>query len=258
MAYKVELFKAYFHPRTHKRITAQKAKLYQRRTGKRVRPQQWVVVKNVVGDTTGWAPEQIRMVKREVQRRPIVAAAKLTETKAILRVGSLKERHVRQTLGAHRVYQRLCDDFEPPGYDPSSGEVEWRRGAIRIRINGTVDGRRIKEVIHLAFSKTHWETGFSNVEHAKEGFKDWLVGAILSNLRRRGLRLSDPVESAGRIQSLLKKRANLVSDLDHIPPQFTSIRGGKMEQIRWTTDAIRAQKKSRQLRGATIQVEKLI
>jgi hypothetical protein len=249
MPYRVELLHAYFHPRTHKRISQDKARLYRRRTGKRIKPQRWLIVRNVVGDTRGLAPEQIATLKKRAGR--IEYASRLTRTEAILRLSSVKERHVRRTFADHRIFKKLYDDFEVPG------DLQ-RRGAIRLTINGTLEGRRIKEVIHLGFMKREWESRYGRPGDAKERFKDWLVGVTLSNLRRRGLRLSDPVESAGRVRDLEKKRHDLLDEIDKTPPQFTSIIGGKMEQLKWATEAIRQQKKSKQLRGVTIRVEKLI
>lgn len=247
MPSRVELQKVYYHPRTHKRITQAQARTYYRRTHKRIRPQQWLIVRDVVGETRGLAPEQIANLKRRAGR--ITYAARLTRIESILKLSSLKERHIRRTLADHRVFKKLYDDFEVPG------DIQ-RRGMIRLTLNGTLDGRRLKKVIHLGFMKSAWVFGYGRSGDAKEGFKDWLVGAVLSNLRRRGLRVSDPVESQGRIADLSRNREGMLQMLEM--EENAAKRGGWLERIKWVTDAIRTQKKSRQLRGVTMKVEKVI
>lgn len=246
MPSRVELQKVYYHPRTHQRITQATARTYFRRTGKRIRPQHWLILRNVVGDTRGLDRDQVAALKRVAGR--ITYTARLTRTESILRTASLSEKRVRVVLGDHRIYKKLYDDFEVPG------DIQ-RRGMIRVTINGTLKGRHIKKVIHLGFHKGAWERYYGSKADAKEGFKDWLVAAILSNVRRRGLRLSNPIQSQQRIQDLETKRTNKLKELDLTPKEFA---GGIMEQIRWATEAIKEQKKSRQLRGATIRVEKII
>jgi hypothetical protein len=247
MGYRVDLEKHYYHPRTHKRISAVKARQYVRRTGKRIKPQVWLTTRHTVGPRNEYmSDQQFLSAKKRAGR--ILYTSRLTTQEAILKASSLKQRHIRRTLGSHRVFNRLYEDFERPG------DIQ-RRGAVRVTIAGSVEGRRIKEVIHLGFHKTIWEIGFRDHDRAKEGFKDWLTAAILTNLRRRGLRVSDPRESAQRIQDLTKNRAGLVEMLEFTEPKK---RGAQMERIQWATEAIVKQKKSRQLRGVTIRVEKLI
>lgn len=247
MGYRVDLEKHYYHPRTHKRLSQEKARVYMRRVGKRIKPQLWITVRHTVSDRSHYMSEgQWKLAKKKAGR--IDYTARLTRQEAILKPSSLKQRHIRRTLGQHRVFNTLYEDFQTPG------DIQ-RRGAIRVSIGGVVDGRKIKEVIHLGFHRTVWQSGFRNEEEAKEGFKDWLTAAILINLRRRGLRVSDPKESAGRVHDLSKNRAGMVELLEFTKPEK---RGALMEQIKWATDAMIKQKKSRQLRGVSIRVEKLV
>jgi hypothetical protein len=248
MGYRVDLEKHYYHPRTHKRLSQEKARAYMRRTGKRIKPQLWLTTRHTVGERSEYLSDATYSAAKKRAGR-IDYTARLTRQEAILRSSSLAARHVRRTLGNHRVFNRLYEDFETPG------DIQ-RRGAIRMTVTGTVDGRRIKEVIHLGFQRSVWEHGYRNHEHAREGFKDWLTAAVLTNLRRRGLRVSDPKESADRIQHLERERSAKVEMMDFTDDPKK--RAGYMEQVRWATEAISRQKKSRQLRGVTIKVDKLI
>lgn len=247
MGYRVDLEKHYYHPRTHKRLSQDKARYYMRRTGKRIKPQVWLITRHTTGERQDYLSDaQFQAAKRRAGR--ILYTSRLTRQESILRSSNVKGRHIRRTLGDHRVFNKLYEDFETPG------DAE-RRGAVRISVTGSLDGRKVRETIHLGFQKSIWETRFRNDEKAKEGFKEWLTGSILTNLRRRGLRLSDPVESAGRIRDLTKNRAGMVEMLDFTDPKK---RGGLIERIKWATDAIVKQKKSRQLRGVSIRVDKLV
>jgi len=247
MGYRIDLVKHYYHPHTGKRLSQEKARLYMRRVGKRIRPQLWLTARHTLSERGYYlSDQQFQSAKKYAGR--IMYAERLTRQEAILRATSLKEQKVRTALADHRVFSRLYEDFVRPG----EGR---RRGSIRVTVSGTLDGRRIREVIHLGFDKDLWEMNFRSDAHAKEGFKEWLVGAVLSNVRRRGLRLSDPRQSAERVRDLIKNRQGMVEMLDFTKPEK---RGKLLQRIKWATDAIIRQKKSRELRGATIRIEKLV
>lgn len=247
MPQRVDLVSVYRHPRTGKRLTEKAAKTYNKRAKKKIKGERWLVVRHTVGDTRGLAKEQIAILKKRAGR--ISYAARLTTVEKILPMKSFSDRKVRQTLAQQQVYKKMWDDFKV------EGDIQ-RRGAIRMTISGYAEGRRVKEIIHLGFHRQHWLEGYGRSADAYEGFKDWLVGAVLSNLRRRGLRLSNPKESARRINDLSKNRQGMLSMMEmETKPEK---RGGWLERIKWATDAIRQQKKSRQVTQATIKIEKLI
>lgn len=200
-----------------------------RRTGRRFRPEKWLIVRHSYTK----ADLAIAPYLKKKQGR-IEHAVRLTTTEKILRLSGLADRKVRQTLANKRVYEKLWQNWG---------------GEIRITVGGHVGGKKVKEIIHLAFQRGNWEGN-------KEGFREWLTGAVLSNLRRRGWRVSNPRESARRIGLLGRNRSGMVQMLDFTKdPQK---RAGLMERIEWATDAIRRQKASKQIRGATIKMEKLV
>ena len=247
MGQRVDLVSVFYHPKTGRRISQARAKLYNKRAKKPIKPESWLVVRATAGDPRFMTPEQYRTSKRHAGR--ILYSARLPTVEKILTVSSFHDRHIRRTLGAHRVYKKLWDDFRTPG------DIQ-RRGGIRISVSGDVEGRRMKEIIHLPFMRSVWQQGFSSEAKAEEGFKEWLVGSVLSNLRRRGVRLSNPVESAARIGELTKNRQGMLNmlEMEDKPEK----RGGWIERVKWATDAIRQQKKLKQLKKATIRIEKLV
>lgn len=247
MPYRVDLVRVFYHPRTGKRLSEDKAKAYNRRAKKKIRAQHWLIARTTVGDTSGLSQAQISALKQRAGR--IQYSARLTQTESILKLSSFKDRRVRQTLADKKVFSKLWDDFHVPD------DIQ-RRGSVRISISGTVEGRRVKEIIHLPFLRSVFSESYRNEDNAKEGFKDYLVGAILTNLRRRGLRISNPIESAKRINDLTKNRQGMLNMLELETKDAK--KGGWLERIKWASDSIRLQKKSKQLRGATIRVEKLI
>lgn len=247
MGYRVDLEKHYYHPRTGKRLSQVKARLYMRRVKKRIKPQLWITTRFVAGERSDWLSDaQFQAAKKRSGQ--ITYTTRLTRQERILRSSAIKERHIRRTLADHRVFSKLYDDFKVPG------DIQ-RRGAIRVTINGVMEGRKVREVIHLGFMRSLWDLKFGRGEDAREGFKDWIIGSILSNLRRRGLRLSNPIESAERIRNLMKNRQGMVEMMDFTKPVN---RGGLIERIKWATDAIKKQKHSRQLREVSIRIEKLV
>lgn len=173
---------------------------------------------------------------------------KMTEVEKILPVSSFSERHLRDTFNKQEVFRNIWNNWG---------------GIIRIAVSGTVDdGRRVKEIIHLAYHKEHWESqergrGVRKVS-GRELFRRWLVSAVSSNLRRRGLRLSNPKESAGRISRLRGDLAKLQGQTEYIGYMHKDRMGGHVQQMVWKAEAIRKQMKTKQLRGATIRIEKLV
>jgi hypothetical protein len=178
-----------------------------------------------------------KKTKKETTWWAITEKAKLIETEKILPVTSFDDRRIRMTLANHRVFQKLWEN---------------NRGEMRFTISGWSEGRRIKEVIHAGFLKKSWE----DQHNGKERFKEHIVGLILSNLRRRGLRLSNPKESAQRLHDLAGKRQTYLN-MSELETSREKI-GGWMERVRWATDSIRQQKRLKQLTRATIRIEKMV
>jgi len=247
MASKVSRRLLYRHPKTHKLISRKAARKYFKRTRKRIRPEHWLYV------TQHFSEEEIEeRPERKKRQGRIEQAVRSTKTEKILKLSSLDDRWVSKTLAKHRVYKSLVENWG---------------GEIRITVNGHSQGRRVREVIHLAYHRGHWGLGAPRfpgqtfAEWAKlnadkyEDFKHWVLGSILSNIRRRGLRVSNPKESAGRLRTLNQKRLDLVEALDTTKPG--AARGGLLERMAWVTDAIATQKKLKQLMGVTMRIEKL-
>lgn len=221
----------YRHPRTRRLISQAKAKLYNRRAKKKIKPEVWLYV------IRKFSPAELKQSPRlkRLQGR-IEQAVRLTKVEKILKLSSFSDRHIRKTLGKHKTFKALWENWG---------------GEIRITVSGVVNGKRIKHVQHLAFHRGHWKAASTE---PYEDFKDWLVGAILSNLRKRGLRLSNPRESQGRIESLRSKLLGLSQYMEFAKKEK---HGAITEQIKWTGKAIQQQKNSRQLTHATIRIEKL-
>lgn len=247
MAHKVNLEKVYYHPRTGKRLSLEAAKKYNKRAKKKIKPIEYLVVRHAVGNTKGLSRDQIAILKKKAGR--IVYAGRLTQTEKILKLTSLADRHVRRTLANHRVFRTLWEDFHV------KGDIQ-RRGSIRISLGGTAGDRRIKEIIHLGFHRQSWLEKYSSDQKAFEGFKDWLVGTILSNLRRRGLRLSNPKESKQRIEDLRRNRDGMVSmmEMEQDPAKI----GKWVQRIKWANKAVNDQKKSKQLTRVSMKIDKLV
>lgn len=248
MSTRVDLVKVYYHPRTHRRISEAAAQKYNRRAKKKIKPQLWLTVRRTVGETRGLSPQSIAQLKKLAGR--IIYSARLTTVKMVLPLRAFTERHVWDTLTRARVFKKMWEDFVPP-----AGGLA-RRGSIRITVNGVLDDRRIKEIIHLPFVRQEFARYASTDEKAYEEFKNWVVSAIITNLRRRGLRLSNAKESNDRIQKLTKKlkgAEGMLAMETHPDKQ-----GGWMEKIKWTLKAIAQQKKTKQLKGAVIKIEKIV
>lgn len=247
MASKVSTRLLYRHPKTHRLISKEAASKYFKKTKKRIKPEHWLYV------TQHFSEEEIaERPERKKRQGRIEQAVRLTRTEKILKLSSLDDRWVSKTLAKHRVYKSLVENWG---------------GEIRVTVNGHSQGRRVKEVIHLAYHRGHWglgaqrEPGQTFAQWARlnedkyDRFKQWVLGSILSNLRRRGLRVSNPKESAQRLRTLNQKRLDLVDALDGTKPG--AARGGLLERMAWATDAIATQKKLKQLNGVTMRIEKL-
>lgn len=178
-----------------------------------------------------------KKTKQQTTWWAITEKAKLVETEKIMPVTSFDDRRVWATLGKHRAFQKLWEND---------------RGEMRITVSGTSEGRRIKEVIHAGFLKKAWEQR----HNGKEKFKEHLVGLILSNLRRRGLRLSNPKESAGRIHDLSSKRQTYLN-MAELETRKAKI-DEHMERVRWATTSIKQQRRTKMLTKATIRIEKMV
>lgn len=247
MASKISTRLLYRHPKTHRLISKEAATKFFKKTKKRIKPEHWLYV------TQHFSEEEIaERPERKKRQGRIEQAVRLTKTEKILKLSSLDDRWVSKTLAKHRVYKSLVENWG---------------GEIRITVNGHSQGRRIKEVIHLAYHRGHWGLGGPRLpgetfsqwaklnEEKYDRFKQWVLGSILSNLRRRGLRVSNPKESAGRIRTLNQKLLDIVDALKITKPG--AVRGGLLEREVWAIDAIATQKKLKQLNGVTMRIEKL-
>ena len=247
MPYLVTLVKSYRHPRTGKRLSIKKALIYNRRAKKRLKPYIYLQVRHTLGDLKGLTAEQKFRRKRNAGK--IAYKSRLTQVEKVLPLKSISDGSLRLTLGRNRVFSTIYEDFKKPG-------VIQRRGSIRVTIGGVLNGKKIKQITHLAFSKTHWKEAFASDEYAYEKFKDWMMANILANLRRKNIRLSSVPKSRGRIKDLEENREGMLSALDLEESPIKRAEG--MKRIKWATEAIRKQKKSSQLKQAFIRIEKLI
>lgn len=249
MPVRVDLVKVFRHPRTNQRLSERAAERYNKRAKKKIRPELWIVARHVVGDTQGLHPAVLAQYKKMAGK--IAYQSKLTEVKKVLSEREFSERRVDWTLRRSRVLKKMYEDFEAP-----SGRDIQRRGSIRMTVNGFHNGRRIKEVIHLPFLKSAFGKYARTEEEAFEEFQEWVIGSVISNLRRRGLRLSNQIESAKRINDLDRNRKALLKLLEF--ERRPEKQGGLMERIKWASVAMNQQQKSKQLKGATIRIEKII
>jgi hypothetical protein len=169
-------------------------------------------------------------------RHRIQQKVQLREEEKIIPAYSFEERSIRDTLYKYKVFPALWSNWG---------------GTIRLTVNGWQGDRRIKEIIHLAYHKEHWE----KQEQGYHRFRQWIVAAIASNLRRRGLRLSNPKESQGRIDGLRQELNTLQRLTEYVPPERM---GAHVNQVKWKAEAIQKQKRTKQLTQATIRIEKLV
>jgi len=165
-----------------------------------------------------------------------VAKERLTMQEIILTLKKISDGRLDAVLARHQVYYKLWQN---------------ERGNIRITVNGHADGRRIREIIHLGFLRNEWAA----LHNGYEQFKNWIVASILANIRRRGLRLSNPQKSQQRIQGLKKK---LTTETQMLAYLSTTEHYNQMQKIAAIGRSIRAQRASRQMQGITIRIEKLV
>jgi hypothetical protein len=170
---------------------------------------------------------------------------KMTAVEKILPLSGFTDRDIRATFNKQEVFRNIWNNWG---------------GIIRVVVSGSIeDGRRVREIIHLGYHKEHWESqergrGARKVS-GRELFRRWLISSVSTNLRRRGLRLSNPKESAQRIVRLRSELNALQGMTEFMKP---SEMAGHVTQIKWKADAIQKQMKTNQVRGATIRIEKLV
>jgi hypothetical protein len=227
MARQIRTVRKYRHPKTGRFISDRAARQYTRRTGKRLKPERWLIVQH------RYSPADIRIAPyvRRLQGR-IEHAVKLTREEKILRVVSLKSRHLRETLGRHRAFTKIFENYG---------------GNLRITISGYDRGRRIKRVMHLPYFREQWRNNY-------EGFKGWLIGRMIANLTRMRLRLSNRQEVRRVIKMMTQAYDQAKRDYKHAPPVM---RGALKEQMYWYRRLIDRKKATRQLSHATIRIEKM-
>lgn len=154
----------------------------------------------------------------------------------ILPMKDLSSRHIRTTFARNRIFSNIWENH---------------KGMIRISINGHAEGRRVKEVVHVGYLKSVWEgrhNGYSE-------FKDYLVNKILQALRRKHLRLSNPKESQARIVDLFKKRKEAIRRIK--TATYLSLDAAE-QSLQEINKLIKQQKQTRQIKGGTIRIEKLV
>lgn len=238
----------YRHPKTGRRIPLLQEKAFRkwytkRYKGRRPRREHWLYT------TDGQPNQKHQGIKIGGQYHRIQLQYKMTDVEKILPLSGFTNRHIRETFNKHGVFADIWNNWG---------------GIIRMVISGSIDDkqlgrRKIREIIHLGYHKEHWElTGGGTRTRpvsGREMFRRWLVSSVSSNLRRRGLRLSNPKESQGREFKLRQELDALQGMTEFMKP---SQMGGHIEQIRWKAEAIKKQRKTKQLRGATIRIEKLV
>lgn len=165
-----------------------------------------------------------------------VAKERLTHYEAILPISKLTDRRISTVFARHRIYHSIWQNA---------------RGVIRVTINGNFDGRRIKEIVHIGYLKRLWEEKHNGYKK----FKQDLLHKILNSLRRRRLRLSNPKESRQRIKELQSKLQTETHNLTVVPDWMVEETQSKIKSL---TRSIREQRRTHQLLGGTIRIEKLV
>ena len=166
----------------------------------------------------------------------VTARQKLNYYEQIIELKKFTDRRVSTVFAKEKVYKKIWEN---------------ERGSIRVTVNGRVGTRRVKEVLHLGYLRSMWE----NKHNGYTQFKDYLLSKVLSSLRRRGLRLSSPKESLERIRDLQRKVKIETHNLSVVPEWMVD---QKLKSIKAMNKLIRQQKKSNQLLGGSIRIEKLI
>lgn len=166
----------------------------------------------------------------------VTSRQKMNFYEQILPLKDITSRHLRTTFAKYRIFSNIWQNH---------------KGIIRMSVNGHVEGRRVKEVIHIGYLKSVWETRHNGYSE----FKDYLVNKVLQALRRKHLRLSNPKESRERLIDLYRKRTTALRRLETSPSwnKETALEGYKEVK-----KLIRLQKLTRQIKGGSIRIEKLV
>lgn len=191
--------------------------------------------------------EYMEIEERQVQYDPVTrrqtygkwrvtSRQKMNFYEQILPVKDLSNRHIRTVFAQNRIFSNIWANH---------------KGMIRISVNGHVDGRRVKNVAHIGYLKSVWETKHNGYEQ----FKDYVVNKVLQSLRRANLRLSNPKESQARLVDLFKKRKDALYRLESAPSWKHEDITKELKEIQ---KLIKLQKQSRQIKGGMIRIEKLV
>lgn len=164
------------------------------------------------------------------------ARERLTHYEAILPLTKMSDRRISTALARNKVYHNIWQNV---------------RGVIRVTVSGLYDGRRVKEIIHIGYLKRLWYDKHNGYKQ----FKQDLLHKVLNSLRRRRLRLSNPKESKLRIKELQKKLDAASHNLSVVPDWMQE---QQLRKIKSLTRSIREQRRSHQLLGGTIRIEKLV
>jgi hypothetical protein len=246
----------YRHPTTGRRVPVSQEKAYRawyrkRYKGRRTKRENWLFTTDGAPATKKIRGQKYMRVAPDGPLYRIQLAYKMTEVEKVLPLSGFTNRHIRETFNKQEVFRKIWDNWG---------------GIIRVIVSGTIPdprvegGRRVREIIHLGYHKEHWELqtyqhGARRRISGRELFRRWLVSSISSNLRRRGLRLSNPKESQQR-EFKLRQELNALQGMTEFV--HSSKMGGHIQQIKWKAEAIKKQRKLQQLRGATIRIEKLV
>lgn len=178
-----------------------------------------------------------RVLRHQTYRKWRVASkVRLTQFEYIIKLKKVTNRSLTESFSRGRVYSKIWENDQ---------------GSVRVTVNGMVKGRRVKEVIHIGYLKALWTRKHNGYEH----FKAFLIDKVLSALRQKGLRISNMKESAGRIQELKKRVRTIEGNLDIVPDWM---RGSETNALNAVKRRLADQRRTRQLEGATIRIEKLV
>jgi len=166
----------------------------------------------------------------------VTAKERLTKYEHILNLNKFSNRSLQETFAKGRVYSKIWQN---------------NRGSVRVTVNGMVEGRRVKEVLHIGYLKSLW----AHKHNGYEKFKTFLVNKVLNALRRRGLRLSNTKESQKRLTDLRRRRGIIEDNLEVMPHWLRKEEGKKLNSV---IKSIHSQRLTRQVTNATIRIEKLV
>lgn len=244
----------YRSPKTGKRVPTDHEKAYRKwylkRYHRRAKREQWLFTTDGEPATRKVPGQKYMRLVPDGPLYRIQLAYKMTQVEKILPLSGFTNRHIRETFNKQDVFRNIWDNWG---------------GIVRIIVSGSIPdkvlgSRRVREIIHLGYHKEHWE--LQTYQHGsrrritgRERFRRWLVSSVSSNLRRRGLRLSNPKESQGREFRLRQELDALQGLTEFVHPAKM---GGHIQQIKWKALAIKQQRKTKQLKGATIRIEKLV